>query len=75
VLGSGITVYEDVIGPGEIMFTPSKSAHAVENLQGDLSIALTSNYVDLTNVMDVSDTLRAAVVDVPGVLLDRPTCL
>ena len=68
-------MYEDVIGRGEMVFTPSKCAHAVENLQGDLSIALTSNYVDLTNVMDVSDRLRAIFIDVPGILLNRPTYL
>ena len=40
------------LAPGELMFTPSRCAHAVQNLE--LSIALTSNYVDLSNVVDVS---------------------
>jgi hypothetical protein len=43
------------LGPGEMIFTPSKCAHAVQNLS--LTIALTSNYVDLSNVMDVYDSL------------------
>ena len=54
-LGADATLWEGEVGPGELIFTPSKCAHAVQNLE--LTIALTSNYVDLSNVMDVYDSL------------------
>jgi len=40
--------YEAVQQPGEIMWTPPQCVHAVQNL--DHTIALTHNYVDLTNL-------------------------
>eukprot|EP01047_Picozoa_sp_COSAG01_P068080 COSAG01_NODE_9758_length_2352_cov_1.598757_3_plen_84_part_00 len=30
--GSGVTLWEGELGAGELMFTPSKCAHAVQNL-------------------------------------------
>ena len=43
-----LTGYEAVQQPGEIMWTPPQCVHAVQNL--DHTIALTHNYVDLTNL-------------------------
>eukprot|EP01052_Picozoa_sp_SAG31_P025664 SAG31_NODE_2263_length_6060_cov_12.232344_3_plen_363_part_00 len=45
--------YEGVLRPGEIIFTPSKCAHAVVN--DGLTIAVTSNFVDLGNLVDVCE--------------------
>jgi arginase family enzyme len=45
---AGLTGYETVQQPGEIIWTPPQCVHAVQNL--DHTIALTHNYVDLTNL-------------------------
>ena len=45
---SSLSGYETVQRPGEIMWTPSRCIHAVQNL--DHTIALTHNYIDLTNL-------------------------
>lgn len=54
-LGDETTLWDGEVDPGDLIFTPSKCAHAVQNLE--LTVALTSNYVDLSNVMDVYDSL------------------
>ena len=51
----GAVMFEGDVREGELIFTPSKCAHAVQNTT--LSIALTSNFVDLSNVIDVYDSL------------------
>jgi len=50
---ASVTLFEAEQQPGEVMWTPSGCVHAVRNLQS--SIALTQNYVDLTNVLAVHD--------------------
>jgi hypothetical protein len=52
-LVSGIRVSQAEVGPGELLFVPSRSPHWVENLMdGDdhISVALAANFVDGSNV-------------------------
>jgi hypothetical protein len=48
---NSISGYELIQLPGEIVWTPPKCLHGVRNLEP--SIALTHNYVDLTNLAEV----------------------
>ena len=41
--------------PGEILWTPPLCVHAVRNVEH--SIAVTQNYIDLTNLLEVHDAL------------------
>ena len=52
---AGVTLYEAEQLPGEVLWTPPLCVHAVRNLEH--SIAVTQNYVDLTNLIEVYDAL------------------
>jgi hypothetical protein len=52
---SEVALYEAEQLPGEVLWTPPLCVHAVRNL--DHSIALTQNYIDLTNLIEVYDAL------------------
>ena len=47
----GLTIYETEQAPGEIVWTPPDCLHAVSNLEH--SIAVTQNYLDLSNLPQV----------------------
>ncbi len=51
--------FEVVQEPGEILWTPPRCLHAVRNL--DRTIALTHNYVDLTNIEHVFPAISTSI--------------
>ena len=51
-----------ILQPGELLFVPHGSPHRVENL--DTSLAISANFIDLSNFQDVLSELRCnALVD------------
>jgi arginase family enzyme len=57
-------LYETIQLPGEVLWTPPLCLHAVRNLE--FSIAVTENYVDLSNLVEVFDaTLGATATPKP----------
>ena len=71
---SQVALYETEQLPGDLMWTPPLCIHSVRNL--DHSIALTQNYIDLTNLTEVYDALVSGPQvlkpqSVPGDLLAR----
>jgi len=43
------TIYDTILSKGDVIFIPSASAHQVNNLPGEPTIAIAMNYVDETN--------------------------
>jgi hypothetical protein len=44
------TYYEDVQLPGDLIFIPAASPHQVQNMPGNLTLAIAGNFVDSVNV-------------------------
>ena len=47
---------ECILEPGEVLFVPAGSPHSVDNL--DASLAISANYVDLSNLNRVKEELK-----------------
>lgn len=43
--------WEFVLQPGDVIFVPSNAPHQVKNLDGEVTIAASMNYVDASNVV------------------------
>ncbi len=59
----GLIPTEVLLCGGDVIFVPQGSPHSVENLS-EVSVAISGNFVDATNVGEVAQSLRKnALVD------------